>query len=92
MIRSIKGAATRQLIESGKNKFSGLDETIALRRLRQLNAATALADLGGLNSVGLHKLRGDLRGFWSIDINGPWRLLFKFAKGDAYEVHIHDPH
>ena len=92
MIKSIKGAATRQVIESGKNKFSGLDVEIAFRRLRQLNAATSLADLGGLSSVSLHKLKGDPRGFWSIDINGRWRLLFKFDKGDAYEVHIHDPH
>ena len=92
MIKTIKGAATRRFVESGKNKFSGLDAPMAMRRLRQLNAATSLADLGGLNSLGLHKLRGDRRGFWSIDINGPWRLLFKFSQGDAYEVHIHDPH
>ena len=92
MIRTIKGAASRQFIESGKSKFSRLDDVLAFRRLRQLSAATLLTDLGGLNSVGLHKLKGDLRGFWSIDINGPWRLLFKFSNGDAYEVHIHDPH
>ena len=92
MIKTIKGAASRQFIESGKSKFSGLDVSLALRRLRQLNAATSLLDLGGLNSVGMHKLKGDLRGFWSIDINGRWRLLFKFSNGDAYEVHIHDPH
>jgi toxin HigB-1 len=92
VIRTIRGSASRQFIKSGKSKFPGLDAGLAFRRLRQLNAATSLADLGGLNSVGLHKLKGDLRGFWSIDINGPWRLLFKFADGDAYEVHIHDPH
>jgi proteic killer suppression protein len=92
MIKTIKGAASRQFIESGKCKFSGLDVSVAMRRLRQLNAASSLADLGGLNSVSLHKLKGDLRAYWSIDINGPWRLLFKFSKGDAYEVHIHDPH
>ena len=92
MIKTIKGAASRQFIESGKSKISGLDAGLAFRRLRQLNAATSLSDLGGLNSVGLHKLKGDLRGFWSIDINGRWRLLFKFSGGDAYEVHIHDPH
>ena len=92
MIKTIKGTASRRFIASGKSKFSGLDALIAMRRLRQLNAATSLADLGGLNSVGLHKLKGELRGFWSIDINGPWRLLFKFSQGDAYEVHIHDPH
>jgi proteic killer suppression protein len=67
-----------------------MDERIARRRLTQLDAATSLEAFGRLNSVGLHKLAGDLRGFWSIDINGPWRLLFRFRDGDAYEVHIAD--
>ena len=92
MIRSIKDTATRQFAETGKSKFSGMDETIARRRMTQLNAAGNLEALGKLNSLGLHKLKGDLKDFWSIDINGPWRILFKFDAGDAYEVHIHDPH
>ena len=92
MIRTIKGSATRQFAETGKSKFSGMDEQVARRRLVQLNAASSLEALGKLNSVGLHKLRGNLKGYWSIDINGPWRLLFRFDAGDAYEVHIYDPH
>lgn len=92
MIRSIKGSATRQFVESGKSKFSGMDAALALRRLAQLNAATTLDALGRLNSLGLHKLKGDLKEYWSIDINGPWRLLFRFDADDAYEVHIYDPH
>ena len=76
----------------GPSKFSGMNESVARRRLAQLHAARSLADLGTLNSVGLHKLKGNLAGFWSIDVNGPWRLLFEFRDGDAYEVHFHDPH
>jgi toxin HigB-1 len=45
-----------------------------------------------LNSVGLHRLKGNLRKFWSINVNGPWRILFRFEDGDAYEVHIADTH
>ena len=92
MIKSVKGAATRQFIESRKPKFSGLDETLALRRLNELNAASSLQMLGNLNSVGLHKLKGNFKDYWSIDVNGPWRILFRFENGHAYEVHIHDPH
>jgi proteic killer suppression protein len=92
MIKSIAGSATDQFWRSGKSKFSGLNEELALRRLRQLGAASSLADLGGLNSVGLHKLKGPLRNFWSIDVNGRWRIIFKFQDGDAYEVEIADTH
>jgi proteic killer suppression protein len=92
VIRSIAGSATRQFIGQGKVKFSGIDEAVARDRLDQLHAATSLSDLGNLNSVGLHKLKGSLRGFWSIDVNGPWRIIFKYRDGDAYEVEIVDTH
>jgi proteic killer suppression protein len=77
MIRSVKGMATRQFIESGKSKFSGLDEGLARRRLSALNVARKLDDLSRLRSVGLHKLSGDRSGFWAIRVNGPWRIVFR---------------
>lgn len=92
MIRSILGSATRQFIEQGKSKFRGLDTDLAIRRIALLNAASSLDELGKLSSIGLHKLKGDLRAFWSIDLNGRWRLLFRFKAGDAFDVHICDPH
>ena len=92
MIRSIKGSATRRFVEAGKSRFSGLDVDLARQRLAELNAAPSLGALGNLSSVGLHKLKGSLRAYWSIDINGRWRILFKFKDGHAYEVHIFDPH
>jgi proteic killer suppression protein len=92
MIRSIRGSATRRFIEKGTSRFSGLDKELAQQRLAVLDAASSLDALGKLNSVGLHKLKGNLRDFWSIDVNGRWRILFKFQNGNAYEVHISDPH
>ncbi len=92
MIRSIADSSTRQFIMDRKSKFSGLDVAQAFKRLTQLNAATALAELGSLNLVGLHKLKGPLRSFWSIDVNGPWRIIFRFKDGDAFDVQIIDTH
>jgi proteic killer suppression protein len=92
MIKSVSGSATNQLIAAGKSKFSGLDKDLARQRLAELHAATSLADLGALKSIGLHKLKGPLRQFWSIDVNGRWRIIFKFRDGDAYEVEIADTH
>jgi proteic killer suppression protein len=72
MIKSIQGSATRRFIERRISKFSGLDEKLAIQRLAELNAATSIHALSRLNSVGLHKLKGNLREFWSVDVNGPW--------------------
>jgi proteic killer suppression protein len=92
MIRSVTGSATRRFIETGKSKFSGMDSDLAQQRLSELDAASSLEALSPLRSVGLHKLKGDRAGFWSMSINGPWRLVFRFADGDAFEVEIVDYH
>lgn len=92
MIRSVKGTATRQFLESGKSKFSGLDEDLARRRLAELDSAASLDDLPPLRSVGLHRLSGDRKGQWAVSVNGPWRIAFRFEGGDAFEVEIVDYH
>jgi len=92
MIRSWANSATRRLYEAGKSKFSSLDVESALELLAVLDAATSLADISPLRSVGLHKLRGDRKGRWAMNVNGPWRICFRFADGDAYDVEIVDYH
>lgn len=92
MIKSIADTATRQFVETGKSRFSGLDITKAMARLNVLNAARSLDDIAPLRSIGLHKLTGDRKGQWAMTINGPWRLCFRFENGDAYDVEIVDYH
>ena len=92
MIRSLKGRATRQFVETGKSKFAGIDEELARQRLQELNGARSLEVLSLLRSTGLHKLKGDRREFWAINVNGPWRIVFRFRNGDAYDVEILDYH
>jgi proteic killer suppression protein len=92
MIRSFGNAATERFAAGGRSRFSGLDEQKALLRLDQLNAAVTPQSMGALRSVGLHMLKGDRAGYWAVTISGPWRLIFKFAEGDAYNVEIVDYH
>ena len=92
MIRSWANSATRQFAEAGKNKFSGMDREAAEDLLAALDAATSLDDLSPLKSVGLHKLSGSRKGQWAMTVNGPWRICFRFADGDSWDVEIVDYH
>ena len=92
MIKSWKTTATRQFAESGKAKFSGLDTQKALSRLQLLDAVSRIDEIPSLKSIGLHKLAGASAGPWAMTINGPWRLIFTFRDGDAYDVEIDDYH
>ncbi len=60
--------------------------------LAVLNAANRLQDISPLKSVGLHGLKGDRKGQWAMTVNGPWRICFRFADGDARDVEIIDYH
>ena len=40
----------------------------------------------------LHPLKGDLAGFWSVTINGNWRIVFRFENGDVTDVDYMDYH
>jgi proteic killer suppression protein len=40
----------------------------------------------------LHRLKGDLKGFWAIDVTGNWRVVFRLDAGDVYDVDLIDYH
>jgi proteic killer suppression protein len=40
----------------------------------------------------LHPLKGDLKGYWSVSISGNWRIVFRFADGDVFDVDLVDYH
>ena len=40
----------------------------------------------------LHPLSGDLRGFWAVSVSGNRRVIFRFEKGNAYDVDLVDYH
>ena len=92
MIKSWGDGATRRFAETGKSKFSGLDQKKAIESLNTLDAAPSLHAISPLKSVGLHKLKGDRKGQWAISVNGPWRICFRFRDGNAYDVEITDYH
>jgi len=39
-----------------------------------------------------HPLKGDLKGFFSVHVNGNWTTIFRFEKGDAHDVSLIDYH
>jgi len=65
---------------------------VALRKLDQLNAATRLDDLRSPPGNRLEALRGDLRGFHSVRVNDPWRLVFRWQGEEASQVRLTDYH
>lgn len=60
-------------------------------QLTTLEHATSPKDM---NAPGwrLHRLSGDLAGFYSVSVSGNWRLIFRFERTDATDVDYVDYH
>ncbi len=52
--------------------------------LDAMHAALRVEDLQG--ALGFHPLRGDLAGWYAMDVSGNWRLVFRFSEGDRGDV------
>ena len=61
------------------------------RILAALDAAVSPRELD-LPSFKLHPLKGQLRGHWSIWVNGNWRVTFRFRDTDIELVDYLDYH
>ncbi len=40
----------------------------------------------------LHPLEGDFAGFWSVRVDGNWRIIFRFEGEDVFDVNYLDHH
>ena len=64
----------------------------ALRKLDMVNSARQLSDLRSPPGNRLEALRGDLAGSHSIRVNDQWRVVFRWAEGQAHDVRVSDYH
>ncbi len=92
MIRSIKHKGLRRLFEDDDPRGVIPEHAEKLRDiLARMNAAREVADMD-LAGFRLHSLKGALKGFWAVTVRANWRVIFRFAEGDASDVDYVDYH
>lgn len=92
MIKSFRHKGLRSLFESGKT--AGVLASHAKRLRMQLAALDTAHVIDDMDIPGfrLHPLKGEMRGRWSITVNGNWRLTFEFEDGNADILDYEDYH
>ncbi|MGH7847758.1 MAG: type II toxin-antitoxin system RelE/ParE family toxin, partial [Candidatus Binatia bacterium] len=74
----------RRLFEKGDRKGVNSEHIEKIENiLAVLNRASKPSDMD-LPGFRLHRLKGDLKDFWSVTVRANWRVIFRFEKGDAY--------
>lgn len=92
MLQTFRCAQTEALFNGRRVARFVNFEAVALRKLQQLHAATALEFLRIPPGNRLEALTGDRQGQHSIRINEQWRVCFAWRDGHAHDVEIVDYH
>ena len=92
MIQSFKCRDTEALFAGQRVARFANFESVALRKLQQLHAATSLEFLRVPPGNQLEALKRDRLGQHSIRINSQWRVCFIWAADHAQNVEIVDYH
>jgi len=92
MIISFKSADTEALASGRRMKRFVNIESVARRKLRQLQIAARLEDLRVPPGNRLEALTGDRAGQYSIRVNDQFRVCFRWTAAGAEDVEIVDYH
>ena len=92
MIRSFKCPDTAALVSGVRVRRFASVETVARRKLRQLEIAGRLDDLRVPPGNRLEALKGRRAGSFSIRVNDQWRVCFRWTAGGVEDVEIVDYH
>lgn len=92
MIKSFKSAEMQEFYESRSSRRWASIESVALRKLDQIEAAVNLSDLHVPPGNRLELLKGGRAGQHSIRVNDQFRICFTWRDGGAHDVEITDYH
>ncbi len=93
MILSFRHKGLRRFYEKGIARDLPAQQVPRIRRiLTAIDEASAPGELGLFPGWRLRRLRGDMKGFWSLTVTGNWRIIFRFEDGDAHDLNFVDYH
>jgi len=92
VIRSIRHKGLKRLYEDDDHRGVVSQHADRLRDILVRLDASATVDDMDLPGFRLHSLKGEMKGSWAVTVRANWRVIFRFADGDAFEVDYLDYH
>ena len=92
MIQSFRHKGLKLFFESGNSsKIQPAHRKRIRLILTVLHAAKEVKDMN-YPGANLHRLSGEFKEYWAVNVSGNWRIIFRFEDGDVYEVDYLDYH
>lgn len=92
MIRSFRHKGLQLFFEEDDGKKLPADMLNRIRLI--LSALQAASTVEGMDvpTFRLHRLKGDMKGFYAVTVRANWRIIFRFEGGNALDVDFVDYH
>jgi len=92
MIRNFRHKGLQLFFEEDDGKKLPAEMLSRIRLiLSTLHAASTIEGMD-VPTFRLHRLKGDRKGFFAVTVRANWRIIFRFAGGDALDVDFVDYH
>ena len=92
MIDSIAHKRLKRLFDQDDPRGLNPDHVEKITLILTALDAAGTVEAMNLPSFRLHRLTGDLKGFWAVTVRANWRIIFRFADGVASDVDLIDYH
>jgi proteic killer suppression protein len=92
MIEHFRHKGLKRLFQQGEAKGISPDLLEKLENMLFVLSRARRPEDMNLPGFRLHRLKGDLKGFWSVIVRANWRVIFRFEESDAYDVDLIDYH
>jgi toxin HigB-1 len=92
MIKSFRHKGLEDFFRTGSKAGIQPAHASKLRRILAVLDQASRPEQMNLPGFKLHPLGEDLEGFWSVWVNGNWRVIFRFEGEDAELVNYLDYH
>jgi proteic killer suppression protein len=92
VIKSFKHKGLRKFFQTGST--AGIQPKHKVKLADQLDLLDSAVTVQDMDVPGwqLHEFKGELKGRWSVSVNGNWRMTFEFENADAFVVDYEDYH
>jgi proteic killer suppression protein len=92
VIHSIRHKGLRRLNDDDDPRGVIAEHAGKLRDiLSRLEVSESAADMD-VPGFRLHALKGEWKGYWAVTVRANWRVVFRFADGEALDVDYVDYH
>ena len=92
LIQGFRHKGLQRLLEKNETKGIRPDHVEKVENILAALNSSSKTDHMDLPGFRLHRLKGDLKGFWAVTVRANWRVIFRFEDGDAWDVDLTDYH